>query len=41
MTPDPVFSVYQADVIYYGHDLASYFEAEWASGTRGRSGSPG
>lgn len=29
---NPVFSVSQADVIYYGHDLASYFEAELGSG---------
>ena len=29
---NPVFSVYQTDIIYYGHDLASYFEAEFGSG---------
>jgi hypothetical protein len=29
---NPVFSVSQSDVIYYGHDLASYFEAELGSG---------
>ena len=29
---NPVFSVYQSDIIYYGHDLASYFEAELGSG---------
>jgi hypothetical protein len=30
---NPVFSVYQSDVIYYGADLADYFEHEldgWA-----------
>lgn len=26
---NPVFSVYQADVIYYGTDLADYFEREF------------
>jgi len=26
---NPVFSVYQTDIIYYGHDLASYFEADF------------
>ncbi|WP_242394380.1 SMI1/KNR4 family protein [Anaeromyxobacter oryzisoli] len=31
-TGNPVFSVYQTDVIYYGHDLASYFDAELGSG---------
>ncbi|MCY1675756.1 hypothetical protein OVA06_13740 [Pseudarthrobacter sp. SL88] len=25
----PVFSVYQTDVIYYGSDLASYFQSEF------------
>ncbi len=29
---NPVFSVYQTDVIYYGHDLASWIEAEWGVG---------
>jgi hypothetical protein len=29
---NPVFSVYQTDVIYYGHDLASWVEAEWGAG---------
>lgn len=29
---NPVFSVHQTDVIYYGHDLASYVEAEWGVG---------
>lgn len=32
---NPVFSVYQTDVIYYGHDLAAYFEAELGSGYGG------
>jgi hypothetical protein len=27
---NPVFSVYQADVIYYGADLIDYFEREFA-----------
>jgi hypothetical protein len=27
---NPVFSVYQSDVIYYGADLADYFEREFA-----------
>ena len=27
---NPVFSVYQADVIYYGADLTDYFEREFA-----------
>lgn len=26
---NPVLSVYQADIIYYGYDLASYFENEF------------
>ncbi|SQI36329.1 Uncharacterised protein [Leminorella richardii] len=26
---NPVFSVYQTDIIYYGNDLASYFAAEF------------
>ena len=25
---NPVFSVYQSDIIYYGRDLADYFERE-------------
>lgn len=29
---NPVFSVVQTDIIYYGHDLASYVEAEWGAG---------
>lgn len=29
---NPVFSIHQTDVIYYGHDLASYVEAEWGVG---------
>jgi hypothetical protein len=29
---DPVFSIYQTDIIYYGHDLESYFEAEVGAG---------
>lgn len=28
---NPVFSVYQSDVIYYGADLANYFEREFAN----------
>jgi hypothetical protein len=31
-TGNPVFSVHQTDVIYYGHDLASYFDAELGGG---------
>lgn len=31
---NPVFSVYQADVIYYGSDLADYFEREFADPRR-------
>jgi hypothetical protein len=27
---NPVFSVYQTDIIYYGNDLASYFAAEFS-----------
>ena len=27
---NPVFSVYQADVIHYGADLTDYFEREFA-----------
>ena len=26
---NPIFSVYQTDIIYYGHDLADYFENEF------------
>ncbi|NMO13940.1 SMI1/KNR4 family protein [Pyxidicoccus fallax] len=29
---NPVISVHQTDIICYGHDLASYFEAEWGVG---------
>jgi hypothetical protein len=29
---NPVFSIYQTDIIYYGHDLASWAEAEWGIG---------
>lgn len=32
---NPVFSVYQTDIIYYGHDLASYFEDEFSEGANG------
>ena len=28
---NPVFSVYQSDVIYYGGDLANYFEREFVN----------
>ena len=28
-TGNPVFSVYQTDIIYYGFDLLSYFENEF------------
>lgn len=31
---NPVFSVYQADVIYYGADLADYFEREFVDPRR-------
>ncbi|HMA37858.1 MAG TPA: SMI1/KNR4 family protein [Chloroflexia bacterium] len=30
---NPVFSVHQTDIIYYGHDLVSYFENEFARAT--------
>ena len=29
---NPVFSVYQADVIHYGFDLPSYFHSEFGVG---------
>lgn len=29
---NPVLSVHQTDIIFYGHDLASYIEAEWGTG---------
>jgi hypothetical protein len=32
---NPVFSVYQSDVIYYGADLEDYFEREFAEGPPG------
>ncbi len=32
---NPVFSVYQTDIIYYGYDLTSYFENEFAVETNG------
>lgn len=32
---NPVFSVHQSDVIYYGYDLASYFEHEFFEGADG------
>ncbi len=32
---NPVFSVYQTDIIYYGYDLASYFENEFSEGAEG------
>jgi hypothetical protein len=35
----PVFSVYQTDVIYYGSDLASYFQREFFN-TADRESSP-
>ena len=35
---NPVFSVYQTDIIYYGYDLASYFESEFPGGQEGRPG---
>ncbi|HEY5071247.1 MAG TPA: SMI1/KNR4 family protein [Caulobacteraceae bacterium] len=31
---NPVFSIYQSDVIYYGADLADYFERELGDGGR-------
>lgn len=31
---NPVFSVHQTDIIVYGRDLASYFEAEFGDGWR-------
>lgn len=33
-TGNPVFSVYQADTIYYGADLADYFEREFGNADR-------
>lgn len=32
---NPVFSVYQTDIIYYGYDLTSYFENEFSEGANG------
>jgi hypothetical protein len=31
---NPVFSIYQSDVIYYGADLADYFDREFGTATR-------
>ncbi len=31
---NPVFSIYQSDIIYYGADLGSYFNIELAGGKR-------
>ncbi|MCD1125082.1 SMI1/KNR4 family protein [Jinshanibacter sp. LJY008] len=43
-TPDeignPVFSVYQTDIIYYGYDLASYFAHEFSFSLPGSFDSP-
>ena len=33
---NPVFSVYQRDIIYYGYDLASYLGNEFSEGQEGR-----
>ena len=34
-TGNPVFSVYQTDIIYYGEDLLSYFEVEFLGKNQG------
>ena len=34
-TGNPVFSVWQTDVIYYGADLMDYFDREFGEGKRG------
>jgi len=35
---NPVFSIYQSDIIYYGANLTEYFERELVDGNRSLTG---